>query len=376
MTTDACGGRRWAALVAVGVAAFPVACGSDDPSSDGPQPSTSIALEALCEELATVDCARLAQCGLLEAPIDELECVRRQRGLWCEPVRVTLQSEVDNGRMTYSATAAAACRDAIGARDCGPRFDDVFISVEACRAMVNGFAGAGEPCTNSLACGDGLACALQPDCSMGICVALSANNEPCGIDLPCEPGLYCALTAMRCRAPADLGGQCDLALFGNSCRTGSFCDTSQPGQTVCAAARGRGSGCTSTFQCAQGGRCIANRCSSGLEGDGCMSEADCASGFRCRNNACVALGRTDEVCSTGRPCGEGLTCTSTAGQGLCRPLSAPGGACASDQSCYLGRCVDGVCEALADDGQPCTTAADCLPQRSCEGTCGSFVGCF
>ena len=348
-------------------------CGSSD-GDDGASTPSEVALTDLCAVLAEADCRRLEACGVFATPIDRMACERRQRDRWCDPTRSALQTALDLGQISYGPSQAVACRDAVGRRGCDIGFDSSILNIDECRAMIAGQSEVGQACEVSIACQDGLFCGFVDTCP-GTCAAFAQNNEPCEFPAVCAPGLYCALPAMRCRAQAALGAACELSLFGNSCQSGSFCDSSQPGQAVCAPVRGRGAGCTSPFQCVEAAQCINNRCSAGLEGDGCVVPADCALSLECVDGRCVAAIGVNQDCGSSRPCSEGLTCTSTQGQMLCRPQLPRGAPCAPDDACYLGRCVDGACVERLTAGQVCTTAEACL-SGDCDGVCRARPACF
>ena len=353
------------------------ACGGSD-SSSTPAPSLSYALADLCERLAEADCARRQQCDRL-APLDEEACVARQASVWCAPTQAALQTAVESGQLAYLESSAPACAQAIRAGACGQAFGESFLSVAECRALFEAQSGDGDPCQVSLACVDGLFCAVDDSCP-GTCQAFAQNNESCGLSEPCAPGLFCSLTAMRCRAAVSAGGACEATpTIGNPCVPGFFCDASQPGQSICAEVRGRGEGCRSNFECIPGARCVDNRCSAGIDGDACRDEQDCQPDLQCLSRRCATPVGLNAACTSSVPCGEGLVCTATIGAGspqICTPLPRTGEPCGADDACYLSRCVNGVCADTVVDGAACADMTDCQPGRRCDGVCRVNPACF
>ena len=346
------------------VALLACACSSPEPMPP-PVESPGIALERLCAELAEADCERLAACGAFYAPFDADLCRQRQAELLCAPTAAALEAAVEAGGLTYFELAARACRSEVEALPCEVGFDHDLLALPACRAMVSPGAAAGEVCHLALACAEGAFCDGAMACP-GRCRAFKGNNEPCSGNEPCTEELYCNLTGRRCFARVDLGGACEPSIAGNPCRDGGYCDASQPGQATCRPVRGRGQGCQSSFECIVGARCVANRCSAGVENDTCATSADCVPGLACAQGRCRAPLATDAACAAGGvPCATGLTCTSTRGMELCRPAGLFGELCDADRPCFLGRCAEGTCAPSAADGEACGADADCLPGRTC-----------
>ncbi len=345
-----------------------MACADDGP--DAPPDDPNIPLDELCQEIAAADCARLSACGTLPAPFDLVTCPVQQEASLCSPVQAALQNAVSAGSLDYFELAARDCRAAIAALPCevGMRHD--LLAPAACRAMVSAQGEQGDACHLGFDCADGFYCDNGAACP-GRCAPLKSNNQPCTFGERCEDALYCDVTAMRCLARTDLGGTCGLALSGSSCVDGTFCDQSNPATPVCARARGRNEGCNSDAECASGGLCLANRCSTGQESDACVEGYHCDPDLVCVSGACRGFGILDDACTpSGVPCAAGLTCTSTQGATRCRPDAPLGAVCGADTGCLLGRCVDGRCAEAVPDGGVCTDADACLPNRSCEaGRC-------
>ena len=358
------GGGRLMRRLALLCCCVSAACGGEEMMP--PPEEQPIPLEGLCAALAKADCERLAACGTM-APLDQASCELRQRALSCAPLQASLQADISVGSLAYFELAARACRDEVAALDCDVGFEHDLLALPGCSGMVEPLAEEGGACATALACGETLYCDPGAACP-GTCKKLGQNNDLCGFDQPCAPELFCSLTGMRCRARIDLNGVCELALSGNACADGGFCDASQPGNPLCVPVRGRNQGCTNSFECIPGHRCITNRCSAGLEDDVCERDADCFSDFVCAAGRCAQPLAIDQMCAAnGVACRVGLSCTSTTGGERCRPAPLLGGAC--DGECFLGRCVNGLCEALVEDGQSCGDMGACLPGRACDGQC-------
>lgn len=356
--------RARGTLVWIWVCALIACGGKEEPPPPEEQP---IPLTGLCEAIAQADCERLSTCGRLRAPLDMAGCVAQQRELMCRPDQAAIEAAVQAGALAYFELAARSCRAEVAALDCEVGFQHDLLALPGCRGMVEPLAQEGEGCAISLACGEGLYCDPGSACP-GTCKTLGQNNAPCGFDQPCDAPFFCSVTGMRCRARIDLNGVCELALSGNACLDGGFCDASQPGNATCVPVRGRNQGCNSPFECIPGHQCISNRCSAGLSGDACNSAADCENELVCSGGNCVEPGALDETCMQGaKPCALGLTCTSTQGMNACQPSPVTGQICEND--CFLGRCVDGRCQAATADGEVCGGSAECLPGRVCDGRC-------
>jgi hypothetical protein len=340
---------------------FLTACAGDPMP---PPDETPIQLRSLCTELARADCDRLNACGTLSAPFDLALCRLRQEHVACAPVQAALQASFDAGSLMYFELAARDCRAAIANLPCTVGLQHELLGLDACGAMIAGVGDDGDPCHLGLACADGFRCAAEGECP-GRCRAYRQNNETCGIGNFCAPDLYCSVTGMRCRARVDLSGVCELSLDNNACRDGGFCDSSNPARMTCIPVRGRGQGCTSSFECIIGARCINSRCSAGEVGDTCGDTDDCSPGLACQAGACAVPLAIDQPCSPNSlPCAEGLACTSSVGVTACHPRPTAGVRC--DADCYLSRCSGGVCAPAVLPEEACAATAECFPGHACE----------
>ena len=333
-------------------------CGGEDAEPTEP---TELGLAELCAAWAEADCARLVGCGLALAPE---RCATRQAEVVCAPWALARARAEQNGEGSWLAVAGPGCVDAAREAGCERGPDESLDRLPACLEAFLPRAEAGEACTLGASCIPGTVCRVAASCP-GTCVAEADANEACGPGVPCTEGTFCALTSARCLAQSDLGSPCETVALGSSCRPGAFCDGSQPGGAVCVAARGRGSGCGTDAECAVGLRCVANRCSGGLDGDTCAGGGDCRGPRRCAAGQCEPTAAAEAPCAVDVECGLGLACLD----GICAPGIAEGEPCEGG-GCARGRCLDGACAPAVPDGGGCADADACLPGRVCaEGAC-------
>jgi Dickkopf-like protein len=337
-----------------------------------PPPETTLTAMTLCSELAKTDCDRIERCGMLVAPIDRARCLVRQEKVACLPYQIVLSRAVDGGEATFFENEAKMCKEKISTLDCGIGVEHDFFGLKECQGLAGGQVMAGGRCSLPASCsGNDLACLARTACP-GTCKKLGANNDPCGFGEPCGSDFFCAATSMRCHARAPLHEPCEIALSGNACAEGGFCDASQPSGAVCNPVRGRGNGCRTPYECAAGLRCVNNLCSSGLERDSCNTDADCEAPLRCAAGRCATPAAEGGACSATVPCREGFVCVlgDTAMTGSCGKEAALGESCSDKQPCWLGRCTMGTCVEPLADGAACTKDDECLPSRTCSmGRC-------
>jgi hypothetical protein len=346
----------------------------------GPPPlPTEVALADFCATTATAECFRLEQCSRLYAPWSLATCESWQIDSKCSALADQYGKLQSLGHIVYDATQAAACRDSIFLpSDCGPGFDRDFLATEVCQTVVRGLSQEGASCTISQACVDGLTCDASAQVCPGTCRTLKGNNDICGGDDVCGPGLFCALNARVCRAVVALGAPCGSSSQGNSCVAGSFCDNSSPTGALCVRGRGRNTGCTTDYECADSMRCFKNLCSAGKDGDTCLRDSNCDAGLRCSavSRCAVPSVETAECNIDSQPCVHGLACVEEEMLSTCVARPVLGESCSEFKPCLLGRCVDDQCVAAAADGGACMSREDCLPGRFCnDGLCAPDFAC-
>lgn len=345
-----------------------VGCGDPEPVAPPPPPPapTTIELAALCGAIAEAECARLNTCSTLYAPIDLVTCTAFERDVRCAPRVEQLSKAVAAGHLAYDSTTGMACRNAVAARGCEVSFGRDMFAETACSEMVSGQSGSGDGCTMRAACIDAHYCDVTSARCPGKCRPFKGNNETCGFEDLCGPDLFCAAMGNRCLAKSSAGAPCQPSIGSNACRDGSFCDP-QPGGAFCVPVRGFNTGCTSGFQCAAGLRCIGSICSDGREGGKCGGDSDCQHPLRCDDSdRCRMPLALDAPCPMGSaPCQPGLTCTSSAGDTLCRPEPLTGEDCTPTSMCFGGGACAGTCAAPVPDGGTCSVAAECVTGRAC-----------
>jgi len=226
-----------------------------------------------------------------------------------------VSSAITKGRVTFDATAAAACVGAfqqqVDQGNCWGQVDTnqpgppIFGS-SACQGVVTGLQAAGQSCAVDFECQNGLTCVGWTGASDGRCATPGAVGAPCEQAPDAGSALY-----------LDWG-------FGNhpSCATGAYCVT-----PTCQAQAASGAPCSSDSQCASPMICLLGACSAGgPSGDGgpCDSKVDCQNGLYCA----PADGGTLGACTPREPMGGECTGNGDQCEGLCVvPDSGGAGVC-------------------------------------------------
>jgi hypothetical protein len=228
--------------------------------------------------------------------------------------------------------------------------------------------GAGQPCCDDDACGDGAFC------DDGECVGCGSTGLSCCEESACDDGFNCDDDGFCVACGGDGLACCDE---GDACGEGLTC--SQGNQ--CVACGGEGDLC-----CAEGDACVGDdlvcndgECEScGGGGDLCCAGGTCDTGFTCDPDgiACVACGAAagQLCCDTGDPCGTGLVCSG----GSCTPCGGSGQTCCAGDVCGddLVCDEDGACASCGTGAVVCGTGGDaqCVPGVCCEDE-GEGPGC-
>jgi hypothetical protein len=315
-----------------------------------------------------------AYCGALHGCCDQAKVA--YDGTSCHAqMTAAFQEQADTvkrGKVIYDAKAAAACADAIKAResrcsdnDAGPAptADAGFVDAikAACAPVYKGTVQPGQPCEDATECvsdspSTTVLCDRDPvktpgsasDPNARVCIQYRAH-QPLGarchvggsvgdtyVYLRCEPTLgYCDTSADS----KQNDGTCTaFASVGASCRTGSdVCDPASSyfdfDTLVCTARAGRGERCAGAGfanECAQGLYCdhLQQTCEAALEaGATCTYDSQCAS-FQCKSDP---LGHAPSVCAddvhglfdiSPRTCGFGPHGTGDEDAGIVPPAKA------------------------------------------------------
>jgi hypothetical protein len=230
----------------------------------------------------------------------------------------------------------------------------------------------GQPCSASLQCAngncvDGVCCnsACAGGCdvcnaagSMGLCSALDAGTaSPSCAPYRCGGGAACPMSCMGA-GDCTAGVQCVNGLCGGKLAIGQACII----PTDCFSGN-----CVDGFCCTSGCGGACDRCDLGGNQGTCTfnvgaSNAGCGS-YVCGNAAaCPTSCQLDSECSTGN------YCTSSH---LCVPKLSTGAACAGNNQCSGGNCVEGFCCNSTCSGN-CQTCKASLGAPS-NGTCGNVT---
>ncbi|MFL5320762.1 MAG: Dickkopf N-terminal cysteine-rich domain-containing protein [Myxococcaceae bacterium] len=272
-------------------------------------------------------------------------------------------------------------------------------------------------CVGGLACNGNGGCFTAPCsannqceagyvCQGGACVAgkprgasCSGPNE-CGPALTCDDGTCCNSLCGVCKS-CDLGGQagtcvntpantdprsecaggltCNgLGACRTSCANSSECESGYACISgACQQLKGYGQSCTAASDCASG-FCANGFCCDGACSGGCQAcnfpgkQGSCLPfppgsnpGSVCGPNACNGAGGCGSSCSVDAQCSTTAFCNTN----TCATKFTDGTACAADNQCANGHCVDGVCCDTACNGECQSCNSPGLPK----GTCTAFA---
>jgi hypothetical protein len=281
-------------------AAISPGCGETeaDPSTDPASCEASQAVLQFASEIARAFCEEHQQCCSTAGYAAPSNC---ESIFLTESLRELVPAECAGGKLVPAVASecirayrvyASACGGNDGSGD--PKRASEELSA-ACRGVVMGTSGLGEPCENSLFC------APAPDTEVS-CVQYGYDDfqttwcmhdkrvglgESCKsaprspYDVKCEEGLNCSLDRI-CIEPRPLGSRCD---HWKECAQGSDC---VDGECVALLALGApctpgtGPGCTGLSFCTEAGVCGYG---SAL-GDACREHTECASGS-CVDGRCA-----------------------------------------------------------------------------------------
>lgn len=301
-------------------------------------------------------------------------CVKKLKALGCDGNAATFEESVLD-------SAGVKCSDAvIPLAEVGDPCERDFLCKSGYCKRLNGCPGrceaikkAGEACTFSDKCGDGLSCikskcakpgdgkagsvcggsadCLSGACQNGVCIAGPARSDKCSLFKPCAKGLVCVKET--CTKPQKLGEACELSFFGpGTCEQGLSCSAGK-----CAKLKAIGESCTNGGQCfgvdstCEDGACAVvplsdegGPCKPPILHEGKLIPWGCKVGLTCgAGNTCRKPPKAGEPCVHGG-CGEGLKCDKSK---ICQGPVNEGGACDSGKWCAKATaCINGKCVKL------------------------------
>ncbi|HMF44778.1 MAG TPA: hypothetical protein VKQ32_29090 [Polyangia bacterium] len=248
----------------------------------------------------------------------------------------TLKQDIASGKVRYDGAKATACADLLHR----------LYGAECSQAAL-----AAVPDRNSTVCDQvftgtvaiGGACFFSEDCAGGgSCVP---SDLTCSRSLQCCPGTCQANTTTT----VPVGGSC---ASGEICAGDSYCDTSVSG--------------------------VAGTCKLPTAGDGaaCSAAIPCVAPLYCDLDSGTGMGTCRRPAATGGACSTSVAFSSCDdGRDYCDQLTvtctrrvAPGGDCASGQTCVgYTECMGSTCVAQPKPGEACSTnGPSCLGTVLCD----------
>ncbi len=297
-------------------------------------------------DLISTFCQKLEECApLISVILEPGNCVD-QLTMQVKPQMERIQAAIDDGSLTFDASKATACLQAIRTASCDEFLFDpdanLLSSIPACRETIGGSKAAGEACRSDIECANDLYCDTSMSCP-GVCAAPIAAGMPCRDGQQCAGSNRCFISRSStdgmgtCTAPVGEGESCNLE-SGPPCGGALQCRTTGSGTSgTCqkeidiALTHSRGETCSF----------MAGLCESGLA---CYLMTGATSGT-CNGND-IAEGMPCPL-AVPDPCDDGLYCDGdpmTATMGTCKKLPAAGEPCGQLFSPFGdGPYEDGVC---------------------------------
>ena len=283
-----------------------------------------------------------------------------QSGLACS---AELVEAVAARRLTYSATQAWSCLDAVRSAPCS---DLIFTGIDAPWTMAESCRGTFSPAVR-----EGEFCLVRE------CV------YPLYCNIAGIPGSDCS---DRCRrlTIVPVGARCDAPMTG--CVPNARCDYDEArAALVCVAEVKAGGACAQHSECEFGTRCDDNVCRvyrRATLGEVC-TDVPCEPQLRCGPaRRCVEPPRLGEICVVDSiRCVALSTCVTRQlldDEGVCSPLSGLGGDCSRPgQRCGQGYCgLGNRCLTPTPEGGRCASSTECEASARCiDGRCNSTVAC-
>jgi len=307
--------------------------------------SGPIAIADLKDAYVKAECTYAIRCGAVVD--DDATCVALASQVFTAFAGKlgfdNMVAAVSAGKVTYDATAAGECVDAIQSTPCDVTALAARIPPTACVQTFTGSGAVGAACVIDEECASNNCQGHLPGvCTMGTCAASAAALGQSCANIGCTPPNYCDGTT--CQALAAKGAQCSLPPSqDNPCGDELSCVAG-----ICDSLPAEGSACTSS--CAEiGDVCSATTMTCvkmGQVGAQCATQGDCAEDLLCDASSmkCVTLPTLGQPCGP-YGCSAGLACT-IGSDGICIALAANGATCDSSSSCQSYYCdipTSGLC---------------------------------
>lgn len=246
-----------------------------------------------------------------------------------------------------------------------------------CPGTCRKFSVQGETCAGSARCADGLACAAdgtcQPEQKAGDpCDGFCSYSVTCVGDAPCTGNIWCDRSVNQCKAGLLEGETCgpmgsSTAQYTADCAINLWCDGVGGATGVCRVQSAEGGPCNDAG-CQDGLHCVGSEpngttaklgtCSGpSAAGGECVGDRDCQTGLVCVSALCAAPGVTGAACFESADCATGFVCGA---DDSCVAALYPGSTCdPAGQPCTFSRCLDGTCVDHAKVGEACAIDDDC-----------------
>lgn len=257
-----------------------------------------------------------------------------------------LESEIDQGLVTYDASAAAACFSVIANASCAVgSLSSTSSAAPSCSGLIKGLVAPGGACVSDEQCTTGLC--KQPSCGgtccLGVCAVKAATGASCTQSSECADDAVCSYDgslAGMCKPRAAQGQACK---YSNDCQSGLACDST--GSKTCVPLIADGHACTP----------------GGASCEALSSYCDPAS------KTCQPRAKVGAACvsDTSVPPGSGCVIYAQCKSGVCVAIPTVGEACQisdggfTEIACLVGSCTNGMCQ--VEPSPPCTIASAQVP---------------
>jgi hypothetical protein len=354
--------------------------GPDGGAGAGGGPTAPLTYAEFVARRLAANCVSLVNCGRYS----EQSACERFEATFVAGHLATVTKALEAGRATFDGAAAVPCLEAAQAQTACASPD---VLVNECEGVLKGQVADGEPCAESVDCGDGSFCNVQEDQCPARCEPKRGwfdSIDPWQLD-GCAEGLYASETNWgTCLRFVPQGGSCEpLPPPGpgqfnppQECVPGSVCD----GTFKCVPRSLPGESCGPGVGRCEFDDCVDGKCAkpAGLTEPcdisyGDDEQASCAWDLRCHRGD--GAGSAGDTCGpphgVGQPCSyvyqecdreAGLVCAPLAPltyEGTCKPHLGLNEPCSDDLQCEAalqcsneGRCRPrpGLNESCVDDG--------------------------